>query len=189
MWSRSSPLYGLPPDRQNTLAGGFARAVIRQEPLAYARLVGHDALLAFALSGSLHGNDNPSRWRFVSTYPTYGPETDHVLRRFGYRSGTVDAPLARFLGRYQQWIFVSGPALAGCLLAALAAIFGVGRARRSGLRTATLLFAGLGVTLLLASVATNDFTWRYRIPLVALLPPAAALAVAALARPADGERT
>jgi hypothetical protein len=183
MWSPSSPLhrYRHRPALQDALAGRFARAAIRRQPLAYLRAVAVDALRAFAPSGALRGNDDPARWRFATVYPTFASKTGGVLRRYGYAAGAVDAGLARVLARYQRWIFVSGPALAACLLAALAAIAGVGRARRSGMRTATLLFAGLGVTLLLGSVATNDFTWRYRLPLVVLLPAAAALAVAALA--------
>jgi hypothetical protein len=69
--------------------------------------------------------------------------------------------------------------LAACLLVALAAIV---RPRRPGLRTATFLFAAAGAVVLVGAVAANDFTWRYRLPLVALLPPAAALAVTALRR-------
>jgi hypothetical protein len=84
----------------------------------------------------------------------------------------------------------STPPGTGCVRARSGAVLvPVGRPRYSAPRTATLLVAGLGLTLLVASVATDDFTWRYRIPLAALLRPAAALAVAALARPADGERT
>jgi hypothetical protein len=189
MWSPASPLhpYRHRPARQNALASRFAHEVVRRQPLAYLRVVAADALRAFAPTGELRGNDGPARWRFAAAFPTYGTKTLGVLRRYGYASGSVDVSLARALARYQRWIFVSGPALAVCTLAAVLGVAGVGRARRSGLRTATLLFAGLGLTLLLASVATNDFTWRYRLPLVVLLPAAAALAVAALVRPRAGD--
>ena len=66
--------------------------------------------------------------------------------------------------------------------AALLAVAGVGRARGSGVRMATFLLLFTGLALFVGAVATSDFTWRYRMPLVILAAPAAALAVTALPR-------
>ena len=60
------------------------------------------------------------------------------------------------------------------------AALGVGRARRSGLRTAAFLFTFTALAVYLPSVAVSQFTWRYQLPLLVLLPPAGALGLAAL---------
>ena len=75
--------------------------------------------------------------------------------------------------------------LAAGLLAGLVAAAGLGRARRSGLRSAAFLFSAVAVAVLLAPVAVNEFVWRYQLPQLVLLAPAAAIAVTALTRPKD----
>jgi hypothetical protein len=183
MWSPTrSPVFRIPAESRDRVARQFARHVIVQQPVAYTRTVLGDALHAFALTGSLAGDDGPGQWRFRAQYPVFRPDVITALHRYGYRHGVVRVRLARALRSYQQVVFVHGPLFAAAFLAALLAVLGVGRARRSGLRAATLLFAGLGLVLLLAPAASHDFTFRYRIPLVVLLPPAAALAVAAFMR-------
>ena len=59
--------------------------------------------------------------------------------------------------------------------------FGLGRARTSGLRSATLLAVGMAVTILLASAAF-EFSWRYQLPGLVLLPFAGVLGITALLR-------
>jgi hypothetical protein len=68
------------------------------------------------------------------------------------------------------------------MIAGLLAALGVGRARRSGLRTASFLFVAMALVIFGSTVAVNTFTWRYQIILVTLLPPAAALGLTALVR-------
>jgi hypothetical protein len=67
-------------------------------------------------------------------------------------------------------------------LAGILGAIGVGRARRSGLRTATFLFTATALAVYLPSVAVSQFTWRYQLPLLVLLPPAGALGLYALTR-------
>jgi p-aminobenzoyl-glutamate transporter AbgT len=92
----------------------------------------------------------------------------------------MDGGLARFLHGYQRFGYTPGPLLGLALLAGLAGALGVGRARRSGLRSACFLFAVTAAALLVSSVAVSQFSWRYQIPQLVLLPPAAALAWTAL---------
>jgi hypothetical protein len=101
------------------------------------------------------------------------------IRLHGERPAT-STTLISFLRRYQKAGYVPGPLLAACLLAGLAAALGLGRARRSGLRSAAFLFSGVGAVVCLGSVFVTVFSWRYQIPQLVLLPPAGALGAAAL---------
>ena len=76
---------------------------------------------------------------------------------------------------------------AGLLVALLAAL-GLGRARRSGLRSAAFLFASVALVVQLGSVAVSLFSWRYQLPQLVLVPPAAALGVTAFMRRRDRTR-
>ena len=68
------------------------------------------------------------------------------------------------------------------LIAGLLAALGLGRARRSGLRSASFLFAMTGFVTFGSTVVANQFSWRYMLPLLVLLPPAAAVGLTALLR-------
>jgi hypothetical protein len=88
--------------------------------------------------------------------------------------------LTRFLHSYSKHVYVPNTLLGIGGIAALLAAAGLGRARRSGLRNASLLFALMTLAVLLPAAAVNQFTWRYQIPQLVLLPPATALAATAL---------
>jgi hypothetical protein len=181
MWSHDvSPVYRIHRDRQ-ARAGAFAKRVIRHQPLDYARVVAGDFLRAFAPTRTERPGELPiSRWQFQLRYPIYRAETTAVIRAHGGTRGQVDLPLARFLRGYQRFAYVPGPVLGTALVAALLAALGLGRARDPRLRAAAFLLAALGATVLLTAVAVNQFTWRYWLPELVLLPPAGALAVSAL---------
>ncbi|MGI8887635.1 MAG: glycosyltransferase family 2 protein, partial [Nocardioidaceae bacterium] len=68
----------------------------------------------------------------------------------------------------------------GCLVLGLAGGLGVGRARKSGLRPIGLLLTLTGTGLLLVPDLTAEFTWRYQLPALLLLPAGAALGFTAL---------
>ncbi len=186
IWRSKSPLFNLPPgQRRNLLAGRFAKRVLRHQPLDYARTVARDSLRAFSTIAPLEHDDAPDRWRFKTEYTYWERATLDRLRRYGYERGVTRPDLARGLRQYQNVVHVPGPLLAVMLVVALLAIAGVGRARGSGLRIATFLLLFTALALFVGAVATSDFTWRYRMPLVVLVPPAAALALTALTRRRD----
>jgi hypothetical protein len=81
----------------------------------------------------------------------------------------VDRPLAGGLHAYQRLNAAAGPILLACLLLAGFALV------RRRLRLDAALWAAVGLALLLATMATADFTYRYTVPLYATLPVAAAL--------------
>jgi hypothetical protein len=72
------------------------------------------------------------------------------------------------------------------LLVALAATFGLGRARLSGHRVAVGLLTASCLMPLLTAAALSGFSWRYQLPQLALLPTAAALGIWALLRGRQG---
>ncbi len=187
MWDNDlSPVYRLKLPkgvRRPEIAGDFARNVIRHQPLDYARVVLRDFLRAFSLRRTRGEGELPiSRWQFQVYYPIFRPETTEWIRRYGGTRGTVQPQLASALRGYQRFGYTPGPILAFGLVAGALAAVGVGHARRSGLRAAAFLLTATALALYGPSVAANQFTWRYALPLVALAPAAAAVGVTALRR-------
>ena len=94
----------------------------------------------------------------------------------------MNETFAKFLRGYQLNVgFVPGPLLGLAFLAGLLGGFGVGRARRSGLRAACLLPTLCGL-LLLSSADVFEFSWRYQLPALVLAPLGGALGLTALTR-------
>ena len=186
MWDDEiSPLYDVelePGERRSEVGGDFARRVILHQPFDYAEVVAEDFLFGFSPVKTRRDRDLPvSRWQFQEHYPVFRePDTTEILRADGYDHGVADGTLAPFLRTYQRFVYTWGPLLAIALVLGLLGAFGVGRARRSGLRTATFLFTFTALAIYLPSVAVSQFTWRYQLPLLVLLPPAGALGLAAL---------
>ncbi len=186
MWDNAiSPLYDVelePGERRSEVGGKFARRIILHQPLDYAEVVAEDFVYGFSPVKGRRDRDLPvSRWRFQEEYPVFRePETTEILNADGYDHGVADSTLAPFLRTYQRFVYTYGPLLAVALVVGLLAAAGVGRARDSGLRTATFLFTFTALAIYLPSVAVSQFSWRYQLPLLVLLPPAGALGLAAL---------
>jgi hypothetical protein len=186
MWANDiSPLYDLelgPDDRRPEIGGAFARRIILHQPLDYAEVVAEDVLHGFSPTKSRREGDLPvSRWQFQEYFPVFRePDTSEILNRDGYERGIADETLAPFLRIYQRYVFTTGPLLAIALLLGLLAALGLRRARESGLRTAAFVFTLTALAVYVPSVAVSEFSWRYQLPLLVLLPPAGALGLAAL---------
>jgi hypothetical protein len=210
VWGREvSPLYDVrPAKRRNELARDFSKRVITHQPFTYVRAVAGDFVRGFAPTRTSRASDPAaSKWQFQTYYPVYSngalcpPEPSSqpcqaevrkwdrfVWRHSGEHIRAAYAP-ASFLHAYTRFVYTPGPLLAAALLAGLAAALGVGRARRSGLRSAAFLFSGVGVALLLGAVALTHFSWRYQLPQLVFLPASAAVAATALKRKADAPET
>lgn len=188
MWNNKiSPLYDVELEagqRRSEVGGRFARRIILHQPLDYAEAVAKDFVYGFSPTHSRRSRDLPvSRWQFQEHYPVFRePETSEILSDDGYDHGIADGTLASFLRTYQRFVYTPGPLLALALLAGILGALGVGRARRSGLRTATFLLTATALAVYLPSVAISQFTWRYQLPLLVLVPPAGALGLYALTR-------
>jgi hypothetical protein len=96
-----------------------------------------------------------------------------MVALYGGPEPKLNLALAGLLRRYQRWIYTPGPVMAMCLLVALAGLYHPVRASHRQMGVA--LLAGLGVIVVLAATATVEFTWRYVLPSLVLLPGAAAL--------------
>jgi hypothetical protein len=189
LWAKRSPLYDvqLPPGKSRSdVAGDFATRAILAQPLTYARNVAADSLLTFApAKHTRRGEFRVSQWQFQTRFPIPDQQPGWTVEpprasSHGTNEGSVDTGLARFLRTYQRFGYLPGPFLAACLLVALAAAVGAGRARSSGLRGPIAFLLALAIALCFGSVAATMFAWRYQLPQLILLPPAAALGITAL---------
>jgi 4-amino-4-deoxy-L-arabinose transferase-like glycosyltransferase len=191
----AGPLLSYQPPPGMTIEGmadRFELAVVRQQPMAVVSAIHRDFIKLFALTRNTAPGDMPiSRWQFQTTYPTYPP-----LITLGYvasiRPGggqpSVITPLAEALRAYQLYGgYTPGPLLAVAMLAGLAGscVCGFLRRENPALATACLLTTAMAVTLLLASDA-YEFSWRYQLPALVLLPPAGILGAAAIATAVRG---
>jgi 4-amino-4-deoxy-L-arabinose transferase-like glycosyltransferase len=180
--------YQPPPGRTlGAMADRFERAVVMQQPVAVVDAIHRDFIKLFALTRNTAPGDMPiSRWQFQTTYPAYPP-----LITLGYvasiRPGggqpSVIRPLAEVLRDYQlHGGYTPGPLLAVAALAGMAGSCMLGGRRREHTATATacLLTTTMAIILLLASDA-YEFSWRYQLPALVLLPPAGILGAAAIA--------
>jgi hypothetical protein len=195
MWDlRLSPQYHVRPPAGETVEqvlADFNRRIVLHQPVRYAQLVGYDFLRGFQpfrISGPK--DSGVSSWLFHRTIPETGvPRRAELYRLFAGYGPVVDGRLASALTGYQHVGHVPGPALAACLVAALLAVLGIGRSRRSGLRVATWTFAAVCLVPLLTAAMSSAFSWRYQLVQLVLLPPAGALALTALVRRPSPEAT
>ncbi len=174
---------------------GFNRHLLRQDPAAVAAAIGRDALKLFAVKRVTAAGDGPiSRWQFQRGYPLYpnplyaSAITEQVVakagRQFGGGVPAVAVPLASFLRGYQLGGgYTPGPLLALATLAGLAGTLSLARrhatsAQRDAARACLLTFTSAAAILLISDAF--EFSWRYQLPALVTLPPAAALAITAL---------
>jgi hypothetical protein len=182
----------LPPGTtKRQLATEFAHLVIRHQPLDVTWAALKDFGKGFASTRTSSPNDVPlDRWQFQLTYPNLkDPNTAKAAVKWGGSEPRVSHLPAVILRAYQlHGGYTSGTLLGLCVLLALAAVAGLGRAKTSGLRSAALLPAAAGVILLLGSAAF-EFSWRYQLPGLVFFPLAGAIGLRAIlgkdqARPA-----
>jgi hypothetical protein len=187
----TSPLLTYQPPKGKTESQvliDFTKRVVRQQPLPLATAIGKTFVRPFVFwTRERRPGELPvDRFRFQGRFPLYfkGFTRTEVER---YEGGPPHAQhtLARLLRGYQVYLgYTPGPVLGACLLLGLLGGFGVGRARRSGLQLACLLWVAVGAALLLAADICL-FSWRYQLPALVTLPAAAAMGLTALLGPRD----
>jgi hypothetical protein len=201
MWSAKSPILELPPG-SDAVVRDFARRVLRDQPLTYARIAARDFLHYFE-PGHRTGPNDPvvGPWQFPADpnhwgMPGYrgpirpadgdphGPKPP-INPMVGKPHTNVTA--SRFLHDYQRWVFLTGPAFAACLLIVLAAF--VLRRGAWRLRLDAAFIAAAVVASLVVVVAVSMFSYRYGLTAVLLMPVAAALAASALLQPKNPSPT
>jgi hypothetical protein len=181
----------------------FDRRVLKQQPLNVLASIGKDTLKMFALARTTStGDPSITRWQFQTYYPQYPPyvvishgtfvygtfNTAGIEEQIGTGGGNpaVIKPLASFLRAYQlDGGYTPGPLFAFAFVAGLAGSLAALRRRASPAQRAAALACALffvtGVAALLSS-DVFEFNWRYQLPALITLPPAAALAIALLLR-------
>jgi 4-amino-4-deoxy-L-arabinose transferase-like glycosyltransferase len=214
-WGRGSPVRRVNPPPGKTrdeMAEAFARRVIRNQPLDYAAAVGEDVLRGFApVKMDAPTGFRVAPWKFRDGFPTFfvgrlcppGPgasrgaiqgcrdraeRTQETIRFYGGSQGEANRDLTAFLRAYQRFGYVPGPLLLAAFVLVVAAVAGLGTARYSRLRVPAFLFAGFWLSIGLGTAAASNFSWRYTLPQLFLLPAAGALALTAFKRGANGAR-
>ncbi|HEY1571902.1 MAG TPA: hypothetical protein VGG05_11190 [Pseudonocardiaceae bacterium] len=184
------PGYVPPGETVYDLDKKFAKQVILHQPVTVALAVLEDFGKGFLpYHFSLPGDPPTWLWQFSRTTPlftvdpTSNPagafdQTNAYAIKYGHRPLHTIAPLAAFLHYYQYGGYTPGPLLFGMLVLGL--IGGLGRrGRRSGLAGVTMLTTGVAFTVLFTA-ALFEFSWRYQLPGLVLLPLAGALGITAL---------
>ena len=181
--------------RASNLVASFNSAVLHQQPGRVLASYASDVKKLFSVSKITFPGDTPvSRWQFQTRYPYLSPHATpaQVLPATAHYGGgrpAVWRPGASFLRAYQLGGgYTPGPLLAFCALAGLAGsvIAVIARFRRDGAYSSPLvlgcfLFFLSGAAVLLMS-DVFEFSWRYQLPALVTLPPAAAAGLAEIAR-------
>ena len=192
-WNKSSPLRTMevPPGVDPVaVTGSFSRRFIKRQPLDYARLVAADFFRFFAWrSPSEQEPIRVKRWQFFRHHD----DATGVAPIFRETGGSpppklgldevfvVDRAKAEALISYQERVYPSGPLMTLMALLAIAGCVLKGRhASERDARPEALLFLLGGCALLLFPATFAAYHYRYVVPALPLLGPAAALGAAAL---------
>jgi hypothetical protein len=155
----------------------FALRAIRAQPWAYVRTAARDFAMTFSpVRGDYYGYDTAYKWSFahyVDYQPT--PYTGPAYASHGGEQPTSLHPLADVLSGYGRVVYVRGPLVLAMLLTALAGLVTRRPRAAAGTRPLVFLCTALAMGLVLVPDLTAEFTWRYQVPELVLLPVAAAL--------------
>ena len=189
--------------RASALVVSFNHAVLSQQPERVLRTYLTDVGKLFAPGRTASPGDPPlRRWQFQTSYPYLSPHATPAqvlpaIEHYGGGAPAVWRPGATFLRGYQLGGgYTPGPLLAFCVLLGLAGsvLAGVRRLRRpqpgpatQSLVLACVLFFWSGATVLLLA-DLFEFSWRYQLPALVTLPPAAAAGLAEIVRLAATRR-
>ncbi|MGH3795034.1 MAG: glycosyltransferase family 2 protein [Pseudonocardiaceae bacterium] len=177
----------LPPgESMGAIQSSFARQVFANQPFDLAEAVLGDFLKGFRpVRIDAAGDVSVQRWQFQTSYPyNWIPQNvETTALQYGDVPVGAQPEVAALLRGYQLTVgYTPGPLLGLALVAGLVGGFGFGAARRSGIRAASLLVSGLGITVLMTAAAF-EFSWRYQLPGLVLLPMAGTLGVTAFTGP------
>jgi hypothetical protein len=177
----------------------FALAVIRQQPQRVAWSAVRDSVRLFALTRDGNPQVTPiTRWQFQTSYPVYPHRYSLAyFTRLAQRNNSggdlvAVRPAAAILRGYQLGGgYTPGPLYAAFLAAGVIGVLGRraglarddlggGVAQGSGLAGACALVT-LAAVILLVSSDAFEFSWRYQLPAVTMLPLAGALGLTVIA--------
>jgi hypothetical protein len=168
----------LPPGADRAaLAHRFSVDVLEAQWWDVAKAIIGDFSKSFQFTRATAINDVPiDRWQFQLTYPEWNQPADiaMITQQYDGVDPGVREPIAVFLRDYQlHGGFVPGAVLGFFALLGLLTLLRRKKPRDPA-RGGALLAAGTGLFLLFASAAF-EFSWRYQLPALVLLPVAGAL--------------
>jgi len=187
-----------PGTTRGQLLDRFSLAVFGQQPLRVAASVAGDSIRLFALTRDGDPQiTNIARWQFQVFYPTYPHRyTMAAFTRLARQHGSggdlvAVEPAARLLRAYQLGGgYTPGPLYAAALAAGLlGALSGLSKRGAGREPAAACLLVTLAAAVLLLSSDAFEFSWRYQLPAVVMLPLAGALGLTALAAPFTAARS
>ncbi len=171
--------------QRNQLAERFSIKVIENQPADYVKAVWTDVLHYFSPGRQMSSDRvDLQRWRFPGNQLHTSRDKLHVsFARTSFDGKRirphVDVGLTKPLRAYQSVVYTQGPVLLGCLAAALIAAAGLirrrGPPRLRQARWAALLLAATAAVLIVSPALVTGFSYRYQLPLLVLLPPAAVI--------------
>jgi hypothetical protein len=175
-----------PSKKDDAALGEFATSVIRQQFGDYVRTVAVQSAWHFLPWPPVDdlGQCVIRSWKLPATpnlrcqarmYTDGGPVPDYQL------APVAATPSTRALARYSDVMITPGPLLAIGALVAFGSIF-VRRRDTAGRGLTAALFAGVGLILVVTSVATAMYEMRYLMPGLFLIPVGAALGVEQIRR-------
>ena len=185
IWNHKSPAWLLYSDLSyDPFLGDFAKTVIKQQPGDYVRTVAEGTAWHLMFKAPLDKSAqcfSADRWvppaqpgrtcQALYFMPTAAPY------KYAPPSPKTPNPLGQDLAAYGRLATTPGPLYAlGIVLALVAAVW---RCRRPGWRLAAdaLLFVGTGFGLIVVTVATSIFDYRYSVPAALFVPLGIALAL------------
>jgi hypothetical protein len=155
----------------------FGVAAIRAQPWAYAGVVARDIAMNFAPARlDFYEYNSAHKWSFhyyVDYQPT-NPATRPAYATYGGQQPQSLQPLADVFTVYGFTVFLSGTLMLALLVVALAGLV-AGRRGAPPTRPLTFLTTATALLLMIAPAVTAEFTWRYQLAAVILLPMGAAL--------------
>jgi hypothetical protein len=184
----SSPARLLKPhDGRSTdsILTDFDLTIIEHQPLDLANHAFDDYVRQFQPTHQVPRSLGEPNTFFQVGYPSVGvmlvshaAAASAIETYFGGPSLSANRGLDELLRDYQKVVYTWGPLLAVCQVLGLLAIVGVGRSRSSGRRAECLVLWLSGILVFFFSVASFEFSFRYLLPTLFLIPPAGVLAVA-----------
>ncbi len=179
-WHMPDRTHGLEPPEGVSIDAAhrdFATKAIRAQPGDYAQVVLRDFAMAFRSPRiDRYEYDTAWKWRLRS-WVTYEP-TEYMSATYLAHGGRLlepRQPWDEVVAVYGRWVVVPGELLAVLLVLTVAGLV-VPRPGAPETRPLAFFLASVGVGLILVPDLAGQFVWRYQLPLILLLPPAAALA-------------
>ena len=163
----------------------FSLTAIRNQPLGYVEAVARDVWRFYEPIPPQAKEHNVRTWRFprsleeVDAHPIVVASQGGPPPELGLDDTfRIDSGLSGFMRSYQNVVYAQGLIL---LMMTILGLLGVVVGRRTGengersLRAESFLFVGAALVLLVGAVTSTVYHFRYVIPAIPLLGPAAAL--------------